>query len=239
MVRGQVAVNASGNAIAVWSQSDGTRVNIWASRFVPAPNARWGTPEPVETDNAGDAGYAQVAMNDAGDAIVVWHQSDGTRRNVLANRYVAGHWGTPQLVEHDDAGDAGNPQVAMDPSGNAVVAWHQASRYMANHCPPSGECGTPRLLGNDSTHYIDSPQVAMDAKGNALIVWHQHDGPRSNVWAEYYAASIGWGAAYHLENDDAGDATCPEVAMNASGDAIVVWWQSDGTYRNVVARRYH
>ena len=30
----QVAVDESGNAIAVWKQFDGTRSNIWANRYV-------------------------------------------------------------------------------------------------------------------------------------------------------------------------------------------------------------
>jgi len=29
----QVALDPNGNAVAVWSQSDGTRNNIWANRF--------------------------------------------------------------------------------------------------------------------------------------------------------------------------------------------------------------
>ena len=32
-VRPQIAVDGSGNAIAVWQQHDGTRENIWANRF--------------------------------------------------------------------------------------------------------------------------------------------------------------------------------------------------------------
>jgi hypothetical protein len=29
----QVAVDPSGNAVAVWQQSDGTRLSVWSSRF--------------------------------------------------------------------------------------------------------------------------------------------------------------------------------------------------------------
>jgi len=46
-------------------------------------------------------------MDSTGNAIAVWGQSDGTRNNVWANRYVAGSgWGTAVLLENDNAGDA-------------------------------------------------------------------------------------------------------------------------------------
>lgn len=32
---------------------------------------------------------------------------------------------TPVLIEVDDAGDASNPQMAVDPSGRAVGVWQQ------------------------------------------------------------------------------------------------------------------
>jgi hypothetical protein len=82
-------VDGSGNAVAVWQQDNGTgtRTNIWASRFVPATG--WGTATLVETDNAGDALVPQVAVDGSGNAVAVWYQSDGTRSNIWANRFVA------------------------------------------------------------------------------------------------------------------------------------------------------
>jgi hypothetical protein len=49
--KAQVAMDAGGNAIAVWEQSDGTRVNIWANRY--AVGGGWGTAQLIETDNSG------------------------------------------------------------------------------------------------------------------------------------------------------------------------------------------
>jgi hypothetical protein len=83
--RPQVAVDPHGNALAVWVQSDGTRDNIWANRFIPAIG--WGTAQLIETDNAGDASSPQVAVDSSGNALAVWSQSDGTRSNLLANRF--------------------------------------------------------------------------------------------------------------------------------------------------------
>ncbi|MGB5523710.1 MAG: hypothetical protein WBM96_14170 [Polyangiales bacterium] len=37
-----------------------------------------------------------------------------------------GGWTAGELIEVDSAGDAGNSQVAVDPSGNAVAVWRQS-----------------------------------------------------------------------------------------------------------------
>jgi hypothetical protein len=118
----RIAMDSSGNAIAVWQQSDGTRNNIWANRYA---GGSWGTAQLIETANAGDASYPQIAMDSSGNAIAVWQQFDGTRNNIWTNRYAGGSWGTAQLIETDNAGPAGAPQIAMDSSGNAIAVWQQ------------------------------------------------------------------------------------------------------------------
>jgi len=91
----KIAIDANGNAVAVWSQYDGTRLNIWANRYVAGTG--WGTAALIETDNAGAAVLPRVAMDANGNAIAVWVQFDGTRNNVWANRYVyvSNTWARP------------------------------------------------------------------------------------------------------------------------------------------------
>jgi hypothetical protein len=237
----QVAVDASGNAIAVWDQSDGTRNNIWANRY--AAESGWGTAQLIETDNAGSAYFSRVAIDASGNAVAVWHQSDGTRYNTWANRYAAGSgWGTAQLIETDNAGDAGFPQVAVDASGNAVAVWQQwdgsRTNIWANRYAVGSGWGTPELIETDNAGDAAFPQVAVDASGNAVAVWHQSDGTHSNIWANRYAAGSGWGMAQLIETDNAGNAYSPQVAVDASGNAVAVWHQSDGTHSNIWANRY-
>ena len=119
-------MDPDGNAIAVWKQYDGTRYNILANRYTFGSG--WGTAGLIETDNAGDATYPQVAMDQDGNAIVVWMQYDGTRNNIWANHFDGNTytWGMAQLIETDNAGDAMYPQIAMDPlTGYAVAVWQQ------------------------------------------------------------------------------------------------------------------
>ena len=242
----QVAVDASGNAVAVWQQSDGTRFNIQANRY-DAGTDSWGTAALIETDNSGSAGPAQVAVGASGNAVAVWRQYDGSVFNVWVNRYDAGtdSWGTAVLIETDNTGNAYDPQVAVDASGNAVAVWRQqdggviniqANRYDAG----TDSWGTAVLIETDNTGSTYDPQVAVDASGNAVAVWTQSDGTRANIWANRYdAGTDSWGTAALIEADNSGNAIFPQVAVDASGNAVAVWQQFDGARFNIQANRYN
>jgi hypothetical protein len=177
--RPQVAVDSSGNATAVWHQSDGTRFNIWANRYTSGTG--WGAAALIETDNAGDAFYPQVAVDPSGNATAVWYQSDGTRNNILANHYTSGTgWGTAVLIETDNAGSAYYPQVAIDSSGNATAVWtqHDGTRnnIWSNRYTSGTGWGTAALIETDNAGNAYAPHVAVDSSGNATPVWTQSDG---------------------------------------------------------------
>ncbi len=82
----QIAMNAAGDAVAVWEQYDGSRTNAWANRYTAGKG--WGVPQLIETDNAGDASSPQITLDGDGNALALWLQDDGARDNVWANRYV-------------------------------------------------------------------------------------------------------------------------------------------------------
>jgi hypothetical protein len=237
----QVAIDPNGNAVAVWTQSDGARNNIWANRFTPS--AGWGTAELIETDDAGNAGRAQVAIDPNANAVAVWRQSDGMRPNIWASRFTpSAGWGTAELIETDDAGSADSPQVALDPNGDAVAVWIQSDgardNVWANRFTPTAGWGTAELIETDDVDSAFAPQVAVDSNGNAVAVWSQSDGLRPNIWANHFTPSAGWGTAELIETDDAGIAGSPQVAVDPNGNAVAIWHQSDDMRFNIWANRF-
>ena len=243
-VNPQVAFDADGNAVAVWYQDDGN-TNIWSNRYT-ASTGLWGTAALIET-NGGYAYNPQVAIDANGNAIVVWYQDVGYPYHIWSNRYTAstGLWSGAAPIQTDPSGNAIHPQVAIDASGNAVAVWQQyddvgnryniwSNRYTAS----TGLWGTAVLIETDDAGWATQPQVAFDASGNAVAVWQQSDGTRYNIWSNRYTAGIGWGTATLIETDNAGDAINPQVAFDASGNAVVVWQQSDGTRYNIWSNRY-
>jgi len=74
----RVAVDAKGNAYAVWQQDTDTRYDMWANRYVVGQG--WGKAALLEHDDAGPALGAAVATGRNGHAVAMWHQSDGKKR---------------------------------------------------------------------------------------------------------------------------------------------------------------
>ena len=190
----EIAVDAAGNAMAVWQQfddpgSEDPRVDIWSNRYTLSDN-RWGTPELVETDDAGDASTPQVAMGPNGDAIAVWVQFDGRRFDIWSNRYTLNvGWGRAERIETEDGGPGSTPQVAMDPNGNALAVWTQFDGVQFSICSnrytPNGRWGSHQSIDVDDAGRSWQPQVAMDREGNAVAVWaHQTaGGERFDIWS--------------------------------------------------------
>ncbi len=94
----RLAMDPSGNALAVWVQSDGSSdatLDIWANRYTAATNT-WGTTTSlgqvrINTPGADgfNAGAPQIAFDGNGNAMAVWTQPDGasTAESIWFNRY--------------------------------------------------------------------------------------------------------------------------------------------------------
>ena len=197
-----------------------------------APAARaWGTPVLIETDNAGSAEAVQVAANASGQVVTVWQQSDGTTINIYANRYTpAAGWGTPQRINPGVVETAQQPHVAIDNDGNAIAVWMQsnftqnssaddiwASRYTAQ-----AGWGAPVRIENGAGN-AGQPRVAVDGAGNAIAVFSQQVGGQLCICAGRFEPTTGWAPATAIDTDVDAQGVAPQIAMEASGRATVVW----------------
>lgn len=233
-----IAFARNGDALAVWDQSDGTHTSIWARSY----SFIWGPAMLIET-GVGDAMSPHVALDPAGNGIAVWQQQNGTRFDIWANYFTAGSgWGTAQLIETVDTGDAQYPQIAFDSSGNAIAVWEQSDgthvRIRTNRYTKGTGWGTATTLDTAGNGDAGSPAIAIDANNNAAVVWQQAAGTVSDVWAARYTVAGGWSAPAHLETDNANSAAYPQVAFDLNGNAMAVWVQNDTTGPHVWANRF-
>lgn len=244
----RIAFDADGNAIAVWQQSDSIRPNIWVNRYVTGSG--WGTAELIESDNTGSAFGPLVVVDDSGNAIAVWYQFDGSYYSIWSNHYEAGTgWGTADVIESDDTGNAYNPRIALDGDGNALAVWrhNDGSRFniVANRYVVGAGWGTAELIESDNSGTASSPDIATDSSGNALAVWMQDDGTVAggthyNVWSNRYVVGAGWGTPELIESVDTIDATYPRIAFDDSDNALAVWiqWDETADLQSLWANRY-
>jgi len=213
----QVALDSGGNAIAVWRQADGAQINVWVNRYAAGA---WGAtpqsfvPTDTVTTDTGDAAAPQVAVDPDGDGIVVWQQQQtpttstvNPPNDVWATHYSAASssWDpTPRLLE-TASGNAINPRIAMDDTGNGLAVWQQtdgaryniwASRYAAG----TG-WATAQLIETDDTGNALVPQIAVNQAGNGIATWEQVSGDRrlgESVYRRhiYRRCRLGHGGAY-------------------------------------------
>jgi hypothetical protein len=234
-----LAGDGSGTFTAVWMQDDGVRNNVWANRYTFETG--WVTAQLVEANDFGLMSPS-IAMDASGNAMATWYQYDGSLYNIWANRYVTGTgWGTPELVEEDDGGNAETPVVGVDSAGNAIVVWRQwegsRANALANRYVVGTGWGEPELLESDDTENARDLRVAVNADGVAFALWNQYDSVRYNVWSARYVLDTGWEAAVLVENSG-GSCTPAAIGVDDGGNAIAVWGQVDYDFESMFANRF-
>lgn len=238
-----VKFDGSGNAIAVWSQHDGTRHSIYANRFVPGTG--WGTAglvENLDTSAPDRISRPLLAVDDAGNAVVVWDLYDGTHVDLWANRYdVTDGWQTEEILEESDL-DVRLPVLAMNHSGKAIVAWAKTDASF-DFAGFSSRIYTPQAgwAADEPFNYTgmsyEGLSVDIDEQGNALFFWANDDNTNSTFWYNRYRSTSGWAGPTEISRygNDYGDFT-PQVAVKDDGEAMLIF-SSISTDNKYIATR--
>lgn len=182
----------------------------------------WYAPVALSLSQPGDAYDPSLALNAAGEAIVVWSQRTATvARELWACRFTpAGGWGPAELVVSEAGEVAQFPKAAMDGAGNAWILWGQGNvqnntyKVRARACSVAGTWGPIQdLETNGRTLYTDV-DLAMDATGRGRGVWLQKDSAHYRLHTAAIAPGSGWGTVSEL----ALDAVNFSLAVNATGE---------------------
>lgn len=222
-----VEIDDAGNAMVVFQAFDGTRYNVFASRFVPGTG--WST-VPLETTMS-NAQNAQIAVAPNGYAVIVWEQADAVPDIVFATFMPGVGYSTAALVEGDESGPCSSPSVAISRTGTVVAVWERSIGGQfdseAAFLPSGATTWQPSLKIESTSEAARFPRVAIDARGFAVSTWRQFDGVRNNAWSARYSPTSGWGPAMLLETDS-GESTSIDVSLAEDGYGFVVWSQTAG-----------
>jgi hypothetical protein len=222
----QIAITPSGVAVAAFSQSNsGATVDALAARFDTA----WGSVQTVNSSAGTNATDAQVALGPDGAATIVFDQSDGVGpRARVNNSSAAGAWAGPSIVGGQFAF---TPQVAVAANGEVVMTWKQVtgaggltSAFWGSRNLGAGWTSPVQLSAISRS--LGSIQVAADALGNAIAVWQDASGPRQAVFASRLDAVSGNWSAPQTLNDGTNNAFLPEIAVDATGTMLAVWFEA-------------
>jgi uncharacterized protein YheU (UPF0270 family) len=251
----QVAVDQDGNAVFAWDRNDDTTdcppSGIGCHRIQARARSARGKLSSVQTlsDRGRDAFRPQVAVDPNDNAVFAWGRMDETTDCSSGPEFSPGCFriqararsakGKLSSVEtlSDPGQDAFDPQVAVDPNGNAVFVWSRFdgtnSRIQAIARSATGVLSATQTLsaaGRDAS----SPQVAVDQSGNAVFVWErlgEGTGCAGSGCFRIQArvrSAAGVLSSTETLSDSGQDAFTPQVAVDPSGNAVVVWQRLDG-----------
>lgn len=234
-----IKVDTAGNVYAVWLQGKGKGTgkgledsafnigDVWISRYAPATG--WGKPALIIRE-ANTAKPLDMALDDRGNAMVVWEQKTKDQRAIWANRYLADRgWDQPVRLELESRqGDSRNPAVAFDARGSAIVMWWKAGsdgNVVANRYTP-GEGWGQAVAVSTQSGLMGYPRFIFDRDGNALAVWAQYARQGGQVVrASRYTIGSGWSPPALISVESGEEKHDPRIALDAEGNAIAVWWQ--------------
>ena len=222
--------------------------------FIPFSSwgfSRAGSEFRVNTSTSGDQFDPALAVDGAGNFIIVWTGKSASDSNgIFAQRYTAAGTaiGSQFQVNTTATGDQNDPCVALDGAGNFVIAWTGKGSgdsngiYARRYNAAGTALGTEFRVNTTSNGNQDDPSIAMASDGHFVIAWGGKGSSDSNgVYARRYnAAGTAQGSEFQVSVTENGNQDDPRIAMSASGLFVIAWsGQGSGDSNGVYARRYN
>jgi len=235
-----VAMDKGGSALVVYSMYDEAAGfdRIYAAEYLP--QSGWGNDVVIDGDaDSGDAYRPVVAFNPVGDGISVFTKGDGSNDRVYARWYRKGiDWeGSVTAIDGDGNGNSGEPQIAFDSSGNAVVVFTKANGIWATQFDSTSlTWDFPILLSSPLLGSVQSPMVIFLGSGKFLVTFYQEATIGSfRLYATIFDGLSWYQSPLQIDNDfhNFPDAV---LAADGFGNAMVVF--SEGTENKLIAKRY-
>ena len=238
--RPEIAMDNSGHAIIIWQFYDG--VTSYFPKVARSSDfgATWTTATTLDSSNPSDNEiYAQIAMDNAGNVIIAWsYRTGGSYYTRIARSSDFGAtWSDfTTLDQANPSSERTFPQISMDNSGNAVLAWMfrtGGSRFTKT--AKSSDFGATW----SSITQLDSlfpsaenifPTITMDTSGNAIVTWNYRTVVSRFVkTAKSSDFGANWSSVTTLDpSNPASSQMFTQVEMDDFGNAIIVWDHDTG-----------
>jgi hypothetical protein len=201
-----VAMDSAGDFVIAWgSFQDGDRYGIYVQQYNAAGVAT-GAEFPVSTYTTSIQDLPSAAMDSAGDFVIVWQSNseDSSGFGVYAKRYdaagieqapptgVTRGAGNEFQVNTSTAGPQSNPRVAMDSTGDFVIAWQSVGQdgggyaIKSRQYNPTGIASVVDRVTNTQTASNQiNPCVAMDSASDFLAAWESNDRIGYGIYAQW------------------------------------------------------
>ena len=219
-----VAMDARGDAVAVWSDAL-SGVTFGAARSLAGA---WATPsalsDPFADGYSAPTWDGHVAMSPRGVAVAAWTREVFAALNPETSTWTRRSRAWTPGAAIPDSGDTevGSPGVGVDARGEPVVALsrrsgEQAYVYAAERV---GDAWSLRQLSEPAETFFATLQIAVGRRGDAVVVWSEADDRQ--LVAVTRSPGGAWSAPEILPSTSA-DQRLPRVAVDNRGSPAVAW----------------
>ncbi len=240
-----VASAASGNFVVVWesdNNQDGSAFGVFGQRFSNT-GAPLGSEFQVNTYITGDQQSPALAVDAAGDFVVVWQSPhDGDGDGVFGQRFNSN--GTPVGTEFQvntyTTDFQAAPAVGSDAAGNFVVVWTSYSQdgsqegiFGQRFASSGAPVGTEFQVNTYTTGAQDGSAIALDAAGNFVVTWRSdanQDGDNHGVFGQRFASNgARLGTEFQINTYTTGSqGSYPNSVAASPNNFVVVWFDGSG-----------
>jgi hypothetical protein len=235
-----VAVNHAGDAVVALEAFDN---KTWRLAAVERPaGGVWGTVSWVSEAGSTVLGVPTVAISDLGAVTATWSQLSDSQREVMVSRQAFGAgWSAAQQLSGtgQSSGSVDDPVVAITHGGRAYVLWTE--RYGAHtvaRVTSSGGTGRrwSRPVGlSAGQEHAELPSLAVNGRGDVVAAWdNYHSAVSQTIEAATKPARGPWSAPTVISGKKYPESLEASVAMDAEGQATVVWDSSGVTFSSAV-----
>lgn len=235
-----VSINSHGDSVIVWRQFSQGVNRIFRSHRL---DGVWTDPSDLSDFASASGGGAlglHIAMNEHGDAILVWMESNpesNTGEKFLFRSTLRdGVWIDPTGPEeafNPPGVELFTPQAALNNRGDALIVWIQVEEssglrrvYRSEFqdgvwSHPSGPSDYINPFGENSFDL----KAALSDNGDAVIVWAQDVGTTRQVFRSERRGGVWFDPTGPSDGvpPSGGIAENVRLAMNGNGDALIAW----------------
>lgn len=240
-------MDGRGDATIAWAHVSAPRSARSIDVVERAPSGRYGPVSVLATDAVSLDG---IAVNPAGDAVLVWDSAQGsptTGGTMATTPERDGPFGLPVPIVSPPI-DATGAAVGIDDAGQALIASPGLSSRSVQVTPlqigatTAGQTQTFQAAGAGTVDPF--PLIDVDGAGDAIVAWENttHDGVTERVVAARRSAGRPFGTPVTIDSSSSRGPDTPspqedafDSAIGPGGEAIVAWDNTTAPVHAVLA----
>lgn len=221
----QISVDASGNAIVIWSEDEALMACVFDS------GEGWAEPQMIEEQFDPDRGFS-IDADTEGNAIVVYARVEQGSIDIRATRFdsTLGTWSSPDVLSRDGA-VASSPRIAITSPGDAVATWWEAPGAVLWTRTTTARLtwDEPAVISPEDGFEKGDPFLSIAESGKGAIIY-SGGGPTAaaeRVWVQAIEADVG--APIEVDASNA-EVASTRIAVDEDGALMAVWEQGEDTW---------